>query len=189
LKKYYLQVSYNNFKIKFIVSFCESGPWPPMNSSLRRIGNQLNLKCFVVRALNQFHRVHLFTLTWWLYHTQRTTPTPPQKKPLFFFILFPTFGIFLNNILLFSVKLNLTTWLHIFKGQSTPAFLLSPCWQRLNFISTDVSMSKLQSVCVAQFSASQNVVFRELFMYWTQDLEALGVSVCLNVVRKWLQVA
>jgi len=28
LKKYDLQESYNNFKIKFIVSFCESGPWP-----------------------------------------------------------------------------------------------------------------------------------------------------------------
>jgi len=27
LKKYDLQESYNNFKIKFIVSFCESGPW------------------------------------------------------------------------------------------------------------------------------------------------------------------
>jgi len=26
LKKYDLQESYNNFKIKFIVSFCESGP-------------------------------------------------------------------------------------------------------------------------------------------------------------------
>jgi len=27
LKKYDLQESYNNFKIKLKISFCESGPW------------------------------------------------------------------------------------------------------------------------------------------------------------------
>jgi len=32
LKKYDLQESYNNFKIKFIVSFCESGPWIMTNT-------------------------------------------------------------------------------------------------------------------------------------------------------------
>jgi len=40
LKKYDLQESYNNFKIKFIVSFCESGPRLLLTQKLKNTVNK-----------------------------------------------------------------------------------------------------------------------------------------------------
>jgi len=44
LKKYDLQESYNNFKIKCIVSFCESGPCMAVTTSPKKAIEQYKIK-------------------------------------------------------------------------------------------------------------------------------------------------
>jgi len=89
LEKYDLQESYNNFKIKFIVSLCESGPWAGIGKIWYTIrqGNKCVYISLYIKALS-FHN-HCTSTIPFVLTTQFAHCTPQTNISYKFHILAP----------------------------------------------------------------------------------------------------